>query len=137
MTQDTVKNLREKLAAIEHERWADWQRYMHSKMVEHSNGKGEWVCLPSDLFERWERQIATPYAELTEAEKQSDRDQVDRYWSFIEQALTQAHEEGAREERAKVVGELGMEIEEMIESGGWSNNQQEELRSLVPFLSDK
>lgn len=45
--------------------------------------------------DRWERQIATPYAELSEAEKNSDREQVDRYWPLVSYsvALRQAFEE--------------------------------------------
>jgi len=80
----------EQLAAIEHERWADWQKYMHSKgglvgeVGTYSTGD---LILPSVLVEQWERQIATPYAELSEKEKDSDREQVDRYWPLIE-ALT-------------------------------------------------
>lgn len=77
--------LREKLAAIEHERWSDWQRWMHSKFVEHSNGKGEYICLPVELFRRWERQIETPYASLSDGEKASDMEQVDRYWHLIKE----------------------------------------------------
>lgn len=77
------EELREKLAAIEHERWADWQKYMHTKFLEHSNGEGEYVCLSVEWFKRWERQIDTPYSELSEAEKASDMEQVDRYWQLI------------------------------------------------------
>lgn len=78
--ESETKDLLEKLAAIEHERWADWQRYCHAKGVKDKNG---WVSLPWECVERWERQIATPYAELSEPEKQSDRDQVARYWPLI------------------------------------------------------
>ena len=76
-------SLREKLADIEHQRWADWQRYVHSKFVEHSNGNGEYVCLPTELFKGWQKQIDTPYSELSEKEKDSDREQVDRYLPLI------------------------------------------------------
>ena len=86
-------NLFEKLAAIEHERWADWQRYVHSKLVEHrkldckttQNPEGDFddYVLSKELFNHWERQINTPYAELSEDEKDADRDQVHRYWDLI------------------------------------------------------
>lgn len=41
------------------------------------------LIIPAALAERWERQIATPYAELSETEKDGDREQVDRYWPLI------------------------------------------------------
>lgn len=66
----------EELAAIEHERWAHWQRYLHGKGVRQPDGS---LLLAADLVSRWEIQIATPYVDLSEAEKQSDRDQVHRY----------------------------------------------------------
>jgi hypothetical protein len=72
--------LYEQLAAIEHERWADWQRYLHSKCERNPDGS---LTIPAGLVAHWERQIATPYAELSERERDSDREQVDRYWSLI------------------------------------------------------
>lgn len=87
--------LYEQLAAIEHERWAEWQRYLHSKCVDHSDGKGEWVCFPMELYRHWERQITTPYAELTEAEKDSDREQVARYWPYVMQDFMRRLQEHA------------------------------------------
>lgn len=83
------EELFEKLAAIEHERWADWQRYVHSKCVrvidveEDGTETLREVTLPVELFQHWERQINTPYDELTEDEKDADRDQVHRYWDLI------------------------------------------------------
>jgi hypothetical protein len=76
--------LREQLAAIEHERWADWQKWCH-KVLRENNPSPE----QGDILERWDRQIETPYAELSEKEKQSDRDQVDRYWQLVEAYLAQ------------------------------------------------
>ena len=73
-------DLVEALAAIEHERWADWQRWMHEQCHRTSGGE---LVIPAALVERWERQIATPYADLSEREKESDREQVRRYWHLI------------------------------------------------------
>jgi hypothetical protein len=85
-----MKEFVEKGAALEHERWAKWQAYMHSKFVEHSDGKGDFVCLPVEFYKRWERQIATPYSELTEPEKESDREQVRPYIPLIEHIVFEA-----------------------------------------------
>lgn len=82
--------LRVRLAAIEHERWSDWQRYMHG-LCQVSVGGGRHedgsLTIPADLVARWERQIATPYVQLSDAEKASDMEQVDRYWHLIEPLL--------------------------------------------------
>ncbi len=75
----------ELLAAIEHERWAHWQRYMHDKGKLQADGS---LLLEAELVQRWERQIATPYSALSEAEKESDRDQVRRYLRVIVEELT-------------------------------------------------
>lgn len=63
----------EDLASIEHERWSHWQQYMHGKGTRLEDGS---LLLPSELVSQWERQISTPYSQLTELEKESDRDQV-------------------------------------------------------------
>lgn len=76
--------LKERLAAIEHERWSDWMKYMFSVcsgIFAPDRGPGSFI--PADFAKRWIRQMNTPYAELTEEEKQSDRDQVERYWYIL------------------------------------------------------
>lgn len=81
----TATPLREQLAAIEHERWADWQRWMHDQCARNDDGS---LTIPAELVERWERQIAAPYAELSEREKESDREQVDRYLHLLDSGST-------------------------------------------------
>lgn len=71
----------EKLADIEHQRWADWQKYVHSKCLP-SADDGIWQ-IGEEFIKRWGKQINTSYADLTEQEKNSDRDQVMRYWDLI------------------------------------------------------
>jgi len=75
-----MSELFEKLAAIEHERWADWQKWMHEQCSELACGE---LVIPKYLVARWERQIATPYDQLSEREKEADRDQVRRYWGLV------------------------------------------------------
>lgn len=74
------QTLRTRLAAIEHQRWADWQRWLHDQCAKLPTGE---LVIPQPLVERWERQIATPYEGLSEMEQRSDMRQVDRYWPLI------------------------------------------------------
>ena len=75
----------EELADIEHERWAHWQRYVHGKGDRQQDGS---LLLPPDLIAQWDRQIATPYRALSEAEKESDREQVRKYLPTIYSAIS-------------------------------------------------
>lgn len=50
----------EELAELEHEQWAHWTRYMLDNLTDEN-------------ISRWRKQIETPYVELTEKEKESDR----------------------------------------------------------------
>ena len=50
----------ERLAAHEHEQWAHWTRYMLDNLTEEN-------------IARWRQQIATDYQDLSESEKESDR----------------------------------------------------------------
>jgi len=76
--------LMEKLAHHEHARWADWQEYLHSKCRKLEEESGETsLIIPAWQVTRAERQIKTDYKDLSEAEKDSDREQVMRYWKLI------------------------------------------------------
>jgi len=68
--------LLEELAAIEHQRWAHWQRYVHEKCSRNPDGS---LTIPAELVSRWDRLIGTPYSGLTDEERESDREQVRRY----------------------------------------------------------
>lgn len=75
----------EELADIEHQRWSDWQAWCHKILREN--------CPSPELekvLERWDRQISTPYKDLSESEKQSDRDQVARYFPIITHLINKA-----------------------------------------------
>jgi hypothetical protein len=83
--QEVLDRLMEALAGVEHERWSHWQGYMHSKCKRASDGS---LIIPRELVDQWERQLATPYSDLSEAEKESDREQVRRYLPLILAALS-------------------------------------------------
>jgi hypothetical protein len=66
---------REALADLEHDRWSRWMKYQFSKGT--FNDDGSWT-MPAESVERWKRQMETPYADLTESEKDSDRREADK-----------------------------------------------------------
>lgn len=70
----------EKLASIEHERWGDWMKYMFSKELVPIEGD---TVMPKDNCDRWRKQMITDYKDLSEQEKDSNREQVMRYWHLI------------------------------------------------------
>jgi hypothetical protein len=77
-------SLIEELASTEHERWSHWQRYLHEQCVQGADGS---LTIPAHLVSHWTRQMNTPYAQLSEKEKHSDREQVQRYLPIIAAAL--------------------------------------------------
>lgn len=71
--REAVPELVEKLADIEHQRWADWHKWC----------RNNWT---PERIERWDRQARTPYAELNEEDKEKDRREVMRYLPLILQS---------------------------------------------------
>ena len=69
------RELREKLAAQQHEIWAHWMRYLFSVCRENSDGT---YTIPADEVKHWKYQIETQYTDLTEDDKKSDREQADK-----------------------------------------------------------
>lgn len=82
-----LDGMMEELAGIEHERWSHWQRLVHAKGERLADGS---IILPAKLVRQWERQMDTPYAALSEREKESDREQVRRYLRTVLNGLAEA-----------------------------------------------
>jgi hypothetical protein len=73
-------DLRERLAALEHDRWSRWERYREGTAGgTHASGE------PNE--ERWRRQRETPYEDLTGPEKESDREEADRTLAIVGPAV--------------------------------------------------
>lgn len=67
----SAKNtIREKLAEYAHGAWSGWMMYLFSLSKKNEDGS---VTIPPELASRWFRQMHTPYEELPEKEKDSDR----------------------------------------------------------------
>jgi hypothetical protein len=82
-----LTGLRDDLAAIEHDRWGHWQRYMHGQCRAQQSEPGALV-IPATLVKQWSRQANTRFDELTPKEKESDREQVDRYLPLLIERLS-------------------------------------------------
>jgi len=78
----TDQNLREAIAAVQHEIWAHWMRYQFSQGYPDARHPG-CLIVPAEKVERWTRQMNTPYSALTEGEKESDREQADKVLDVI------------------------------------------------------
>lgn len=61
----------EKLAELEHEQWAHWTKYMLDNLTDEN-------------IARWKRQIEAPYEELSEKEKESDREWARKVLKILE-----------------------------------------------------
>ena len=81
--------LRERLAALAHEQWSGWMRHMFAPETDairrvHSSGARfmrDWAV------KRWHRQMTTPYTELPDGEKESDRKEADRVLALLADAI--------------------------------------------------
>jgi hypothetical protein len=73
--------MREMLAALSHQIWSNWMRYLLSTATRSSDGS---LTIPLALAARWFRQAYTPYADLPEGEKESDRNQADKIIAVLE-----------------------------------------------------
>ena len=71
-----VNKFRETLADLCHEQWSGWMQYLFCKGV--FNEDGTWT-MHKEYAERWQRQMNTPYDELSEAEQDSDRKEADKF----------------------------------------------------------
>jgi hypothetical protein len=65
----------ERLANYAHEAWSGWVKYQFEKGVINQDGT---FTMPKWAVDRWQRQMNTPYAELPEEEKNSDRLEADK-----------------------------------------------------------
>jgi hypothetical protein len=75
-----VSDVREQLADYAHAAWAGWMNYLFDKC----EIAGDTLVIPAWAVERWERQANTPYGELPEQEKESDRKEADRMMAIME-----------------------------------------------------
>ena len=74
------QSLEEQLADLEHASWSRWMVYLFNTCGLNNDGT---VTIPKDLVDRWEKQTLTDYKDLTEHEKQMDRDEIQPILTLI------------------------------------------------------
>ena len=70
ISENMKKKILEELAELEHEQWAHWTEYMLENLTDED-------------IKRWERQIETSYSELTEKEKDGDREWAEKVLKIV------------------------------------------------------
>ena len=83
--------MREALASYAHQAWSGWMRYMFGRSQRRPDGS---LIVSPDLVARWERQSNTTYADLSEVEKASDREEADRISRIIAEDKVQMDRDG-------------------------------------------
>lgn len=131
MTEERV----EALADQEHERWSHWMRYMFDQGQ--TDAFGNWT-MPGTKYRRWARQMQTPYAELSEAEKESDRAEARKTLALLATLDAKPAPGIDWEERANTF-EAGLrhELMPLIQSSGPSKRLLRELEQCIRRLLEE
>ena len=69
----TDAELIERLADAEHASWSRWMAYLFTRCAFNADGS---VTISERDYVHWQTQVITPYADLSEREKESDRKEV-------------------------------------------------------------
>ena len=78
--------IKEKLAEYAHIAWSGWMVYLFEKSTINPDGT---VTIPKWAVSRWTRQANTPYKELLEDEKGSDRDEANKMLRIVHSTTAQ------------------------------------------------
>lgn len=84
----------EKGADLEHDRWARWQKYLHSLCKKNKDGS---LTISKERVKHWEKEIETPYEYLTEELKEYDRKETRNYIPLIEKIIKQTRKESEKD----------------------------------------
>ena len=80
----------EALSDVQHDIWSHWMQHQFSRFHESpcaDGAPGFWFSVHPDDAGRWKRQMETPYEDLTEKEKDSDRDQAEKVLKVLRKRL--------------------------------------------------
>ena len=80
LTPQEMSDTLEFHAERQHQIWAHWMEYQFGICQEQPDGS---LIIPAEKVAHWNRQLATPYDELSETERESDRQVVREYLSEV------------------------------------------------------
>ena len=86
--RDLEKDYKIRLADYQHDIWSHWMRYMFTCGVMLPDGS--WG-MPPTMVKRWQRQMNTPFDQLTRQEQASDLEQVDKFWQVVKDFAAEKH----------------------------------------------
>ncbi len=101
-TKDVHEKIIEKLADLEHQQWAHWTKYLTRNFTEEN-------------VIRWEKQRETPYKDLSEKEKESDREWARKVFEICQEQKAEQVEELKNKERYRdygIIEEFVMDLKE-------------------------
>lgn len=75
-----MNEVRELLAALAHKQWSGWMRHLFGKCQKKDDGS---IIIPSAYVKNLKRLMGIPYSELSEDEKDSDREEADKVISAL------------------------------------------------------
>jgi hypothetical protein len=78
---DAMNDLIEQIAAVQHEIWVHWMRFLFACGELRQDGS---VVIPPEKVARWQSQMDRAYSDLSESEKASDRDQALKVMQVIQ-----------------------------------------------------
>ncbi len=81
--KDLEKEKIEAFANLAHQQWSGWMIYLFGKSEKNQDGT---VTIPKWAVDRWLRQMNTPYKDLPEEEKESDRQEAIKLLNIIERS---------------------------------------------------
>ena len=95
------EELIELIADFFHENWSHWMKYMFEVAVNVAEDSESlaWMnrtglvayTFNEDMYDRWQRQMKTPYSELSEKEKDSDREWAEKLLKLLSEKIGRAH----------------------------------------------
>ena len=78
------ERVREALAALAHQSWSGWMNHLF--LCSFKPDKDGNVTIPGSFAADWNNQLRTQYCDLSEDEKESDREEADKVLAILDLA---------------------------------------------------